>query len=225
MSTPSIVLTIAVIGGTGKEGKGLSYRWARAGYRVIIGSRSPDKAAVAAAEIGERLNGNSVALGMSNEEAARQADLVVLTVPYAAHHEILQSIRSAVQGKVLIDATVPLVAGKISRVHMPIAGSAAQEASQILGDGVQVAAAFHNISHELLSRAGPVECDVLVTGTSQHARAEALKLVAAANLRGWDAGPLENSAVSEGLTSVLIHINKTYGSVHAGVRVTGAGDR
>lgn len=221
MTQSLMLITIAVIGGTGKEGKGLAYRWARAGYRVIIGSRSEEKATAAAAEIVDTLRGDTVVVGMANAEAAQVANLIVLTVPYEAHEEILQTIKLPAQGKLLIDATVPLVPGRVTRAQMPAAGSAALEARQILGEGVGIAAAFHNISHEHLLQEGTVDCDVLVTGTSKEVRAEALKLVEAAELRGWDAGPLENSAISEGLVSVLIHINKIYGSRHAGIRVTG----
>lgn len=216
-----LLLTIAVLGGTGKEGKGLAYRWAKAGYKVIIGSRTPEKAISAASEIIERLEGSSSVVGASNLEAAQQANIVVLTVPYAAHRDTLESVKDALKGKLLIDVTVPLVPPKVTKVQMPPAGSAAQEAKQILGDDVQVAAAFQNISHEHLLTDEEVECDVLVTGSSKEARAETLKLVEAAGLRGWDAGPIENSVVVEGLTSVLININKTYGSTHAGIRITG----
>lgn len=216
-----LLLTIAVLGGTGKEGKGLAYRWARAGYKVIIGSRTPEKAVSAASEIIERLEGSSSVVGASNLEAAQQADIVVLTVPYAAHRDTLESVKDALKGKLLIDVTVPLVPPKVTKVQMPPAGSAAQEAKQLLGDDVQVAAAFQNISHEHLLTDEEVECDVLVTGSSKEARAETIKLVEAAGLKGWDAGPLENSVVVEGLTSVLININKTYGSTHAGIRITG----
>jgi NADPH-dependent F420 reductase len=117
--------------------------------------------------------------------------------------------------------TVPLVPPKVATVQMPPAGSAAQEARQILGDDVQICAAFQNISHEHLLDDSDVECDVLVTGTTKEARAEVITLVEAAGLTGWDAGPLENSVVIEGLTSVLIGINKKYGSTHAGIRITG----
>jgi hypothetical protein len=216
-----LLLTIAVLGGTGKEGKGLAYRWAKAGYKVIIGSRLPEKAVTAASEIIEQLEGSSSVVGASNLEAAQQADIVVLTVPYAAHRDTLESVKQALKGKLLIDVTVPLVPPKVTKVQMPPAGSAAQEAKQLLGDDVQVVAAFQNISHEYLMTDEEVECDVLVTGSSKEARAEAIKLVEAAGLTGWDAGPLENSVVVEGLTSVLININKQYGSTHAGIKITG----
>ncbi len=160
-------------------------------------------------------------MGMANLDAANAANIIALTVPYSAHREILEFIRPALSGKLLIDATVPLVPGKVSKAHLPPAGSAAQEARDIVGADVEVAAAFHNISHEHLLQDQPVNCDVLVTGTSKSARNTVLELVAAAGLKGWDAGALENSAVTEGLVSILIHINKTYGSKQAGIRITG----
>jgi len=220
MSDP-ILLTVAILGGTGKEGKGLAYRWARAGYKVLIGSRTPPKAVEAAEELSMMLGGQSHIEGMGNLEAAQESDIVVLTVPYSAHHATLEGVKDAVQGKLFIDVTVPLVPPKVSKVQMPEAGSAAQEACQILGEDVQVCAAFQNISHEHLLGDSNVECDVLVTGTSKDARDETIKLVEAAGLAGWDAGPIENSVVVEGLTSVLIGINKKYGSTHAGIKITG----
>jgi hypothetical protein len=222
MTDSQILLTIAILGGTGKEGKGLAYRWARRGYRVIIGSRMADKALTAANALKETLGDDDVFIeGMSNLEAARKADIVALTVPYAAHKDTLEAVKDALKGKILVDATVPLVPPKVATVQMPAAGSAAQEAKQILGEDAQVCAAFQNISYEHLLSDAEIECDVLVTGTSKEARAEVIKLVEAAGLNGWDAGALENSVVVEGLTSVLIGINKKYGSTHAGIRITG----
>lgn len=217
----SLLLTIAVLGGTGKEGKGLAYRWAKAGYRVLIGSRSSEKAVTAASQIMELLEGSSSVVGMTNPEAAEQADIVVLTVPYSAHRETLEGVKPTLKGKILVDVTAPLVPPKLSKVQMPPAGSAAQEAKEIVGDDVEVVAAFQNVSHEHLLGEEEVECDVLVTGSSKRARAEVLTLVEAAGLTGWDAGPIENSVVVEGLTSVLININKQYGSKHSGIKITG----
>ena len=219
--TESLLLKIAVLGGTGKEGKGLAYRWAKAGYRVHIGSRDAAKAQAAATEVMNLLDGDAAVEGLSNLEAAQKADIVALTVPYAAHASTLESVKDALAGKILVDVTVPLVPPKVATVQMPKAGSAAQEAREILGADAQVCAAFQNISHEHLLTDSDVECDVLVTGTSKEARAEMLKLVEAAGLTGWDAGALENSVVVEGLTSVLIGINKKYGSTHAGIKITG----
>jgi len=218
----SLLLTIAVLGGTGKEGKGLAYRWAKAGYRVLIGSRSSEKAVTTASEIMELLEGSSSVVGTTNIEAAQQADIVVVTVPYSAHRNTLESVKDALKGKLLVDTTVPLVPPKVRKVQMPPAGSAAQEAKEIVGDDVEVVAAFQNVSHEHLLGEQEVECDVLVTGTSKKARVEVLTLVEATGLRGWDAGPIENSVVVEGLTSVLININKEYGSTYAGIKITGA---
>ena len=222
MPNQPILLTIAILGGTGNEGKGLAYRWAKAGYRVLIGSRTPEKAQATAQEILERLGGEAHLEGLSNMEAAQRADIAALTVPYAAHRETLEKVKSALLGKILVDVTVPLVPPNVTKVQMPPAGSAAQEAKDILGEGVEVVSAFQNISHEHLLNNEPVECDVLVCGTSKEARAEVLKLVEATGLIGWDAGPIENSVVIEGLTSILIHINRQYGSTKAGIKLTSA---
>ena len=221
MEKMTLLMTIAVLGGTGKEGRGLAYRWAKAGYRVLIGSRSPEKAVTAASELMEMLEGSSSLVGLSNREAAELADIVVLSVPYEAHRETLESAKDVLKGKILIDVTAPLRKPK-TKVQMPPAGSAAQEAREIVGEGVEVVAAFQCIAHELLLKEEEVDSDVLVTGTSKDARAEVLKLVEAAGLTGWDAGPIENSVVAEGMASVLININKNYGSTHAGIRITGA---
>ncbi len=221
MNDQSLLLGIAILGGTGKEGKGLAYRWAKAGYRVIIGSRTPEKAVSTAAELNQMLDMESSVTGMGNLAAAEQADIVVLTVPYAAHKETLEIIKPALMGKILVDVTVPLAPPKVSVVHMPAAGSAAQEARQVLGEATEIATAFQNISHERLLNDDYIESEVLVCGTSPETRAEVLRLVDAAGLTGWDAGPLENAVVVEGLTSVLIGINKKYGATHAGIRITG----
>jgi hypothetical protein len=213
-------ISISVLGGTGKEGKGLAFRWAKAGYKVTIGSRDIEKALVAAAELNQLLGNNAIE-GLDNLSAAQKASLVVLTVPYAAHRATLETVKDALQGKILVDVTVPLVPPKVTKVTMPPAGSAAQEAREILGEGVEVVDAFQSISYEHLMFGDEVPCDVLITGSSKDARIEVVKLVEAAGLTGWDAGPIENSVVVEGLTSLLIYINKQYGSTHAGIKITG----
>jgi len=221
MKDENLLLSIAILGGTGKEGKGLAYRWARAGYHVLIGSRDAEKAKTAADDVRGMLGEGVSVNGLGNLEAAKEANIVVLTVPYSAHRSTLEAVKDELQGKILVDVTVPLVPPKVSTVQMPAAGSAAQEAKEIVGDGVEVCAAFQNISHEHLLGDSDVECDVLVTGTSKAAREEVIKLTEAAGLTGWDAGPIQNSVVVEGLTSVLIGINKKYGSTHAGIKITG----
>ena len=212
---------IAVLGGTGKEGKGLVYRWAKSGYRVLIGSRSQQKADTVANELLDLLGGKALIEGASYHAAVMRSNIIALTVPYAAHREALESIKEGMKGKLLIDVTVPLVPPRVTRVKMPTAGSAAQEALEILGEEAQVTSAFQNISSEFLLQDKQVECDVLVAGTSKEARSETIKLVTAAGLTGWDAGPIENSAVVEGLTSILIGINKQFGSKSAGIQITG----
>ena len=221
MKTSHVLFSVAVIGGTGKEGKALVFRLARAGYKVLIGSRSLKKARSAAAEFSQNLGGNAVIYGFSNISATRKADIVILVVPYSAHKDLLEIIKKAMRGKLLIDATVPLTLSDVSIVQMPPAGSAAQEAHEILGDDIQVTTAFQNISYASLMEEGPVDCDVLVTGTSEAARSETIKLVSTIGFTGWDAGPIENSAVVEGLTSLLIGINKKYKSTSAGIRISG----
>ncbi|MGZ6347867.1 MAG: NADPH-dependent F420 reductase [Anaerolineales bacterium] len=221
MVETNILPTIAVIGGTGKEGKGLVYRWAKYGYRVLIGSRSQQKAETVANELLGMLGGKASIEGTSYMDAVLRSDIIALTVPYSAHREALESIKNLMKGKILVDVTVPLIAPRVTTVKMPPAGSAAQEALEILGEETQVTSAFQNISSEHLLQDGRIECDVLVAGTSKKARSEILNLVKAAGLTGWDAGPIENSAVIEGLTSILLGINKQYGITAAGIQITG----
>ena len=220
MKTPP---SIAVLGGTGKEGKGLAYRWAKAGYKVVIGSRTNEKAKTAASDLNKML-GKELVEGLENVGAAEKADILVLTVPYNAHKTTLKSVKEAAQGKIFVDVTVPLVPPKVTKVQMPKAGSAAQEAQEILGENVSVVAAFQNISHEHLFDNQPIDCDVLVTGKGKAARLEVLKLVEAAGMKGWDAGVIENAAVVEGMTSLLIYINKQNKVKSAGIRITGVGE-
>lgn len=215
------IQTIAIIGGTGKEGKGLAYRWLKAGFHILIGSRHADKAALAASEIREMVGGLGKVAGLVNGDAASQADLVVMTVPYGAHRATLEGLKEHLVGKILVDVTVPLVPPRVTKVQMPPAGSAAQEAQEILGEQVSVVAAFQNISYEHLIQDEDIGCDVLVTGSSKAARTQVLNLVRAAKMTGYDAGPIENSVVVEGLTSVLIGINKQYGVQSAGIKITG----
>jgi 8-hydroxy-5-deazaflavin:NADPH oxidoreductase len=218
----SEIRTIAILGGTGKEGKGIAYRWAKAGYRVLIGSRKQEKAEAAAKDL-KLLLGDAPAdiAGLANLDAASQADIVAITVPYAAHRPTLESLKDVLQGKILIDVTVPLVPPKVTKVQMPPAGSACQEAQEILGEGVKVVAAFQSVSYENLLEEGDASCDILVTGSGRASREVVLKLVADAGLVGWDAGPIENSVVVEGFTSILIGINKKYGVTSSGIRITG----
>ncbi len=212
---------LAVIGGTGKEGKGLAYRWAKAGYRVIIGSRSLERAQKAAAEIRERVGPQARVEGRANADAAAAGDIVVLAVPYSAHRATAQALRDAVQGKIVVDVAVPLNPPKVTKVHLPPGGSAALEAQEIFGPEVHVVDAFQNISHHVLWSDETPEMDVLVAGRGKAARQTVMRLVEDAGFRAWDAGPIENTVVVEALTPVLIYINKAYGGPNAGVRIVG----
>jgi 8-hydroxy-5-deazaflavin:NADPH oxidoreductase len=212
---------IAIIGGTGKEGKGLAFRWAKAAHEVFIGSRSLEKAQNAVTEIIPGLQHDCHLTAGINETVVDLADVVVVTVPYAAHHELLTSLRNNLQGKIIIDVTVPLVPPQVTRVQVPAGGSAAQEAQAILGAGCKIASAFHNIAYDLLMKDEPIECDVLVCGVDDQTRQITLELVKDAGLTGWDAGSLANSVVAESLTSILIHINKKYNVRNAGIKITG----
>jgi len=215
------ILKIAILGGTGKEGKGLGYRWAKAGHHVIIGSRQKEKAELAVSEIKLMKPGLGEIIGTDNLSAASEADVVVLTIPYTAHADMCEIIKESVQGKLVIDVTVPLVPPKVTKVQMPPAGSATMEARSIFGENVRLGAAFQNISYEHLLNDQEIHCDVLVTGDSKATREEIINLVNNAGLIGWEAGPLENSVVVEGLTSVLIGLNKKYGIQDAGIKITG----
>jgi len=213
--------TIGIIGGTGKEGKGLAYRWAKAGHKVLIGSRSEEKALAAAADLAALLPGDARVQGLGNLAAVQQCDIAVLTVPFAAHAETLLGLKEALQGKILIDVAVPLNPPKVTRVSMPPEGSAAQQAQSILGEGVQVVAAFQNISYEHLLKDEQVACDVLVCGTGKEARQTVINLARDAGLTAWDAGVIENAVVVEGLTSVLIGLNIQHKVGSAGIKITG----
>lgn len=213
--------TIAVLGGTGHEGSGLAYRWARSGYKVIIGSRTLEKAQKAATEINALL-GCDVVRGMLNMDAAAAADIVVLTVPYAAHRTTLEGVFEQVQGKILVDVTVPLQPPNITVATLPPGRTAAEEAQVLLGPNVRVVSAFQNVSAAHLKDSGHVvDCDVLVCGDDVAARETVIALAQAAGMRGIDAGPLANAIVAESLTPVLLGINKRYKVKGAGIRITG----
>lgn len=214
---------IAIIGGTGKEGKGLAVRWLKAGHRVFIGSRNYQKAQNAVKAIKEIIPGKwaDQISGGKNEDVICKADICVLTVPYKAHKSILELLKENLKDKILIDVTVPIIPPKVSVVNIPSDGSAAKEAQKILGDSVQVVSAFQNVSYEKLLTEDDVDCDVLVSGGTKDAREVVLDLVRDAGLMPWDAGPIENSIIAEGLTSILIGINKKFGTQSAGIRITG----
>lgn len=197
-------------------------RWAHAGHTVVIGSRDPEKAQRAADELNLALGGAAVQ-GASNTSAAAGADVVVLTVPYAAHKDTLVSVKDALAGKVVIDVTVPINAADFLRVMVPAGGSASKEAQTLLDNGARVVSAFQNISATHLKKLDAVvDCDVLVCGDDDTAKQIAMRLVADTGMKAWDAGPLDNAVVVEGLTTVLLGINRRHKVKGAGIRITGA---
>jgi NADPH-dependent F420 reductase len=207
--------TIGVIGGTGKLGAAIARRLAKAGRKVVIGSRSAESAEAAARELGFGLS------GMANADAAQAADIVIVTVPFAAQDSTLREIAPHVAGKIVVDTTVPLMPPKVMRVQLPAEGSAAARAQQILGEGVRVVSGFHNVAAHKLITDADIGCDVLVFGDDKAAREAVVELANAAGLRGLHGGALVNSAAAEAMTSILIFLNKTYQVDGAGIRITG----
>lgn len=213
-------ITIAVLGGTGDLGGALARRWAKAGLNVAIGSRAAESAAKAADALSKSI-GRKVASG-ANADVAAQADIVVVTVPFAAQEVTLASVKDIVKGKLVVDTTVPLMPPKVMRVQLPAEGSAALKAQKILGADVKLVSGFHNVSAEKLAKDEPFDADVLIFGDDREARARVIALVEKAGLRGLHGGALVNSAAAEALTSVLIFVNKTYKvEGGAGVKLTG----
>lgn len=213
--------TLAIIGGTGDLGTGLARRWAKAGYPLVIGSRTADKAEAAAEALGSLATG-AKPRGMANRQAAEAGEIVVLTVPFATAPAVLDDIKPAVQGKLFVDTTVPLMPPRVARVQLPPEGCAAILAQVRLGEGVRVVSAFHNVAaHKLEQLDMVLDCDVLVFGDKAEDREPVIKLAEALGVRGLHAGPLANSAAAEAMTSVIIGINRTYKVDGASIRITG----
>ena len=216
---------IAVIGGTGPAGMGLALRWARAGETIIIGSRDEQRAQQAAASIQLRIGGGAKISGMENGAACAAADILMLTVPFEGQAALLKRLKTAItEGSILIDATVPLavaVGGRASRTVGVWQGSAAQQAAELVPDGVSVVAAFHNVSAELLGTDTPLDCDVVVCSDDPDAAQLTRELAAKIpGVRGIDGGKLENARIIEQITALLTGMNFRHKG-HAGIRITG----
>lgn len=211
---------IAILGGTGNLGYGLAWRWARAGHDVIIGSRVAQKAQNAAAELNQKPGGGSIT-GADNLTATKQAEVVTLTVPFSAHAATLESIMPGLSGQILVDTTVPLRPPKVAVVQLPEQGSAALGTRAAVGELARVAAAYHNVAANLLERDVEIDCDILVTADDPDTRREVMQLVEDSGCRAINAGKLANAVAAEALTSLLIHINRTYRTSHSGIRITG----
>lgn len=217
---------IAVVGGTGALGSALALRLAKAGHAVIVGSRDAAKGAAIAHALNATL-GRAAVAAQENQAAAQAGDIVILAVPYAAQRATVEEIRDALAGKILVDATAPLVPPQVGRVQLPEGGSAVAAIQALLGERVRVVSAFQNVSAQKLGSADErIECDVLVCGDDREARGRVIALAGEIGLRGIDAGPICNSAAAEALTSVLIAINRRYKVPGSGIRIVGLdGDR
>ena len=214
-------MKIAVIGGTGDLGAGLAMRWARAGHEIVVGSRDAARAEEAAKRLNAAADTSSIS-GLENAASAEACEIVALTVPYANHLPMLEVIGPHLAGKILIDVTVPLVPPKVRTVQLPDAGSAAKAAQELLGEEVRVVSAFQNVAAAHLSDLDhAIDCDVLVCGNDPDAREVVVALAAEADMKAWHAGRIDNSAVAEALTSVLIFINNRYKIDGAGIRIIG----
>lgn len=216
---------IAIIGGTGPAGRGLSLRWARAGETIIIGSRDAARAQQAAAAIQQKLGGQANISGMENSEACAAADILMLTVPFEGQAALLKQLKPAItEGSILIDATVPLAASVGGRASRPLGvwqGSAAQQTAELVPKEVSVVAAFHNLSAELLDGDAPLDCDVIVCSDDPDAAQLTRELAAKIpGVRAIDGGKLENARIVEQITALLIGMNIRHKG-HAGIRITG----
>ena len=213
-------MRIGLLGGTGKEGKGIASRWARAGHEVTIGSRDPERAKARAEEL--RAAGHGSIEGGDNRWAAERSEVVLLCVPYAAHEATLQSVKDVLPGRILIDITVPLRPPTVFEVHLPAGTSAALEAQAIVGPSVTVVATLHHISSVALADPShAIEGEVLYCTDDQAARSVTETLLVDLGARPLDAGPLRNAVALESLTPVLLHIGKKYKARGAGIHITG----
>jgi len=218
--------TVAIVGGTGPEGRGLAVRWARAGVKIVIGSRDENRARIAAQEITEQLGGNVQVSGAENASAVAQCDTIVLAVPFEGQATLLKQLKAAFRANsVLIVTTVPLASGigdRGSRVIGVWQGSAAEQAAEFAPETVRVAAAFQNISAAMLMRAEPLECDVIVCADDKGAKEVASALARKIEgVRAIDGGKLENARIVEQITALLVGINIRYKSHAGGIRITG----
>ena len=209
---------IAVIGGAGGLGSALAFRLGKTGYKIFIGSRTETKAQNSAKKLNIRL-GKEIVSGYVNLQAAKKAEVIILTIPFSNHNEIIEEIKEEVQGKIVVDTTVPLIPPKVSRVQLPSGGSAAKLAQEKLGQNVRLVSAFQNVAATSLESGDNVKGEVLVCGNNVDARSEVISIIESIGLKGWHAGPIDNSVVTESLTSVLIFLNKRYKLGGSGISI------
>lgn len=209
---------VAILGGTGKEGPGLAMRWAVVGYKIIIGSRQREKAKRTAEALNESLGIDTIT-GLENGDAAKSADICVLTVVQSAHKSALVNLKDDLYGKILVDATARV---DFRNPQPPQPPSAAAIAQEILGSGVKVVAAFQNVpAHALRNLSKTIDSEVLVCADDKEAAMQVIHLAEDGGMKAYYAGNLENAITVEGLTSVLISINRFYKTKTASIRITG----
>jgi 8-hydroxy-5-deazaflavin:NADPH oxidoreductase len=213
-------LSVAIVGGTGNLGSALAIRFGAPGVKIIIGSRDAEKARSAVQTLKPNLRAGEI-VGTTNREAVRDAAFVVIAVPYEGHAQMVQDLQGQVSGKIIIDTVVPLNKGK---PFVPPAGSALQEAQQILGDEVPVVGALHNISAVDLGDVNSPLGDVLVCGDKDDAKERVMEIIRRIGARAFDGGPATNAYVIEGLTGVIISLNRKYKSKHGSIKITGIGE-
>ncbi|MFQ5850766.1 MAG: NADPH-dependent F420 reductase [Candidatus Binatia bacterium] len=213
-------VVIAIVGGTGNLGRAVALRLAAPGIKVIIGSRDREKARRVVESLKKALGEGSID-GNSNQEAVEKAEVVLIAVPYEGHAKMVTELRDQIAGKVVIDAVVPLIKG---RPFIPPAGSALLEAQEILGPETPVVGALHNISAVDLQEPDASLGDVLVCGNSNSAKQRVMEVIQRLGVRALDAGPAGNAYIIEGLTGLLIQLNRKYKSKHASIKVTGIGE-
>ena len=212
---------ITIVGGSGALGAGLAKRWARKGHQIIIGSRDEKRASEAASRLNNEAGTTSI-VGMENKVASENGEIVVLTVPFSNHMSTLSLIAPALDNKILIDVTVPLVPPKVRTVHIPEGGSCAKAAQEFLGQTVRVVSAFQSVAATHLDDLEhEIDCDVLVCGNDPEAREVVVELASDADMKAWHAGVIANSLVAEAMTSSLIFMNNRYKIDGAGLRITG----
>lgn len=221
-------MSIAILGGTGPQGRGLALRFARAGIPVVIGSRDADRAQATADELQAKLSPGAAAIGGHDLRGAVSAadEMVILAVPYAAHDATLEAIRDLLPGKVLIDIVVPLADGDPKKVDMPAAGSATEAAQALLGDAIPVVGALHNVSATTLNDLDHgINCDVLVCGNDLAAKEGVIDLIRKLDVQAYNAGPAVNARCIEAITPILIRLNisKKVPFTHAGIRIWAPG--
>ena len=209
---------IGIIGGSGALGSALAHRFIKESFEVTIGSRSPEKVISKIGEINKDLDVQNLKV-QGIGQTARESELIFLTVPFSAHHKTVLEIKPFVQGKIVVDTTVPLVPPKVARVQLPESGCVARVTQEILGNDVHVVSALHNVAATELAKSKTADVEVMVFGNNKEARETVIQLISKISLKGWHCGSIDNAVVAESLTPVLIFMNKFYNFNGSGIKI------